>query len=132
MEREQVEEVWRKTSAAGSPRSRLFRAMADSHPGGGYRLYRIMRSARDLRSSPRHVQLSQADSPTLDLSEGLAEARRAGVAYVIISSLGARPDRARELRRFFDELFREGSLAKEFVPGWWEAGPTLRVFRLVY
>jgi len=131
MTRQEIEELWEKTSRAGSPRARLYRAMADTHPGGGWRIYRIGRSARDLRSSPRHVRLSQADAPTLDVSAGLAPALAAGVSYVVVSSFGASPERSPELSAFFADLGRRGTLLREFDPAPGRVmGPTLKVYRV--
>ena len=130
-EKSQLEELAVQTRRAGSPRSRLYRAMADSHPGGGWRVYRILRSAADLRSNPRQVVQSQADAAMLDVSRGLGPAREAGVRYVITSSFGADPSRAAELAPFFRELHDQGTLIQEFFPRPGKiAGPGLRVFLL--
>lgn len=129
--REQVAELRAQTANAGSPRSRLYAAMEERHPGGGYRVYRVQRSALDLRSNPRHVEQSQADQAMLDLREGIGVARRAGVKYVVTSSHGAQPGRAKELKVFFDELCAQGSLLREFVPEpGLTTGPLLRVYGL--
>jgi hypothetical protein len=131
MTRQEVEELWQKTKLAGSPRARLFRGMADTHPGGGWRIYRIERSARDLRSSPRHVQLSQADAPMLDVSAGLEPALAAGVSYVVVSSFGGSPEHSPELSAFFADLDRRGTLLQEFDPAPGRVmGPTLKVYRI--
>ncbi|MBI5882891.1 MAG: glycosyltransferase family 39 protein [Elusimicrobia bacterium] len=131
MAKEQAVELEAKTKAEGSPRWRLYAAMVRSHPGGGYRIYRIKRSPADLRSNPEHVRLSQTETATLDVSSGLAQARSSRVSYVVISSHGATPERSPELRAFFDELGRQGKLIQEFspVPGRL-AGPELRIFKL--
>ncbi len=131
MTRDQIEELRRKTEETGSPRARLYRAMAETHPGGGYRVYRIQRSAKDLWSGAEHVAKSQADSPTLDLRPGLDPARAVRVDYVVTSSFGATPARSPELASFFEELNREGELLREFLPEPDRAvGPALRVYRM--
>ena len=130
MSREQAEDLYRRTVEAGHPRSRFFRIMADSHPGGGYRLLRIKRDAADLGTYASHVAWSQQAQDLLDLSEGLEAARLAGVDYLILSSYGVRPERARNLARFFDEIGRlqpEASFLPE--PGR-VAGPEIRIYRL--
>jgi hypothetical protein len=131
MTREQCAELAARAAANGSPRARLYRAMAAKHPGGGYRIYRIQRAARDLFSAPRQVALSQADGDFLDVRPGLDVARAARVDYVITSSYGADPRRARELATFFTELAAQADLVKEFPtePGV-TFGPWLRVYRL--
>jgi hypothetical protein len=131
MEKEQCEELAARAAADGSPRARLFRAMAAHHPGGGWRIERIRRSAADLWSGPRHVALTQADGDFLDVRPGLDVARAARVDYAITSSFGADPRRARELATFFSELAAGADLIQEFrpVPGE-SVGPWLRVFRL--
>jgi len=130
MIREQIAGLWRKTREAGSPRARLYLGMAATHPRGGWRVYRIARSAADLHSSPRHVKLSQADAPTLDVSAGLAAALAVGVEYVVISDFGATPEREPQLAAFFAGLQRL-ALLREFRPEPGRImGPTLNIYRL--
>lgn len=132
MTREQVEELARRTEASGSPRTKLYRGMARSHPGGGYRIYRVLRSARDLGTyHPGQVELSQADSPMVDLRPGLKAARAVKAGWIVVSSFGAWPGRAPELDGFFRELSERARLEAEFVPVPGElAGPHLRLYRL--
>lgn len=131
MTREQCAELAARAAKNGSPRARLFRAMAAKHPGGGYRVYRVQRAARDLWSAPRQVALSQADGDFLDVRPGLDVARAARVDYVITSSYGADPRRSRELASFFSELVSQADFLREFPsePGV-AVGPWLRVYRL--
>lgn len=131
MTREQCEELAARAEARGSPRARLFRAMAQRHPGGGWRVLRVQRAARDLWSAPRHVALSQADGDFLDVRPGLDVVRAARVDYVVTSSYGADPRRSRELATFFDELAAQAELVREFPsrPGV-SVGPWLRAYRL--
>jgi len=131
MSKEQCAELAERAEERGSPRARLFRAMAAKHPGGGWRVERIQRSPGDLQSSPRHVALSQADGDFLDVRPGLDVARAARVDYAATSSYGADPGRARELATFFAELAAQAELAAEFKPVPGEVvGPWLRVYRL--
>jgi hypothetical protein len=131
MTREQCADLAERVARNGSPRARLYRAMAAKHPGGGYRIYRIQRSARDLWSAPRQVALSQADGDFLDVRPGLDPVRAVRVDYVFTSSYGADPRRTREFATFFDELAAQADLVKEFPsePGR-TVGPWLRVYRL--
>jgi len=120
-----------RTAAAGSPRAKLWKAMADRHPGGGWRIYRIQRSAGDLFSSPRHVAAAQADGDFLDVRPGLDPVRAVRAKWVVTSSFGADPRRARELATFFAELAAGADLVREFPfePGA-TMGPWLRVWKL--
>lgn len=131
MTREQCAELAERAARSGSPRARLFRAMAAKHPGGGYRVFRIQRSARDLWTAPRLVAQSQGDGDFLDVRPGLDPVRAVRVDYVITSSVGADPRRTREYATFFDELAAQADLVREFPsePGK-NAGPWLRVYRL--
>jgi hypothetical protein len=129
--REQCEELAARTAAAGSPRARLWRAMAERHPGGGRRVYRLARSASDLFSAPRHVAASQADADIIDVRPGLDPVRAKRVAWVVTSSHGADPRRSRELASFFSELAAGAELVREFSPAPGSVvGPWLRVWRL--
>jgi hypothetical protein len=131
MNAEQSAELAAKAETAGSPRARLFRGMTATHPGGGYRLLRIQRSAKDLWTSPELVERSQADNPTLDVRAGLDPARAMRVEYVVTSGVGATPQRSPELHSFFTELQRQGQLLSEFIPRPGETtGPVIRVWRL--
>ena len=129
--KEQCLELAARTAAAGSPRSKLWRAMAERHPGGGWRVYRVQRSAGDLFSAPRHVAASQADSDFLDVRPGLDPVRAVRAHWVVTSSFGADPRRARELATFFSELAAGADLVREFPsePGA-TVGPWLRVWKL--
>lgn len=120
-----------RTAAAGSPRSRLWTAMAERHPGGGWRVYRVQRTAADLFSAPKHVESSQADGDFLDVRPGLDPVRAVRANWVVTSSLGADPRRARELATFFSELASGADLVREFAPEPGKtAGPWLRVWKL--
>lgn len=129
--KEQCADLAVRTAAAGSPRSKLWRAMAERHPGGGWRVYRIQRSAGDLFSSPRHVAASQADADFLDVRPGLDPVRAVRASWVVTSSFGADPRRARELATFFSELEAGADLVREFPfePGRTK-GPWLRVWKV--
>lgn len=131
MTKEQCEGLAARAARNGSPRARLYRAMAAKHPGGGYRIYRIQRSARDLGTAPRQVALSQADGDFLDVRAGLDPVRAVRVDYVVTSSIGADPVRTREFATFFDELAAQAEFVREFPsePGR-TAGPWLRVYHL--
>ncbi|MDD5629833.1 MAG: glycosyltransferase family 39 protein [Elusimicrobia bacterium] len=132
MTREELEELARRCEASGSPRARLFAGMARTHPGGGYRIYRILRSARDLGTfHPKQVELSQADAPMVDLRPGLSAARAVKAGWVVTSSFGAGPGRSAELTAFFAELSAQSRLEASFDPVPGElAGPSLRIYRL--
>lgn len=120
-----------RAEKSGSPRARLYRAMAAKHPGGGWHIYRIQRTARDLWSSPRHVAVSQADGEFLDVRPGLDLVRAARVEWVVTTSYGADPRRSRELATFFSELAEQAELVREFPSGpGVAAGPWLRAYRL--
>jgi hypothetical protein len=131
MSREQCAELAERTARAGSTRARLFRAMAEHHPGGGWRVLRVQRTARDLFTLPGQAAKSQADADFLDVRPGLDPARAARVGWVVTSSYGADPRKARELATFFTELSEQAELVREFpsAPGA-VAGPWLRVFKL--
>lgn len=128
---DQCADLAARTAAAGSPRAKLWRAMAERHPGGGWRVYRIKRSAGDLFSSPKHVEASQADGDFLDVRPGLDPVRAVRAGWVVTSSFGADPRRARELASFFSELASGADLVREFPsePGA-TMGPWLRVWKL--
>lgn len=129
--KEQCLDLAARTAAAGSPRSRLWSAMAERHPGGGWRIYRVQRSAGDLFSSPKHVASSQADADFLDVRPGLDPVRAVRASWVVTSSIGADPRRARELSTFFSELASGADLVREFAPEPGKTtGPWLRVWKL--
>ena len=129
--KEQCEDLAARTAAAGSPRAKLWKAMADRHPGGGWKIYRVKRQAVELFSAPRHVAASQADGDFLDVRPGLDPVRAVRAKYVVTSSIGADPRRTREYASFFSELAAGSDLVAEFP---FEAGkvrgPWLRVWKL--
>ncbi len=131
MAKEEVQELEARTRAQGSPRARLYRGMAQRHPGGGYRLYCLRRFAHELYSGPRQVELSQADYWTIDTRFGLGAVRAMKVDYVVTSSWGAQYTQAPELTGFFSELYQQTRLVKDFIPAPGQsAGPVLRIFKL--
>lgn len=131
MTKDEVEDLEAKTSASGSPRTRLYRGMAQTHPGGGYHLYRIKRQAAEMYSLPGQVERSQADYPMIDVRPGLDMARAMRIDYVVTSDWGASYVRAPELRTFFEELYAQARLIKDFIPApGVSEGPVLRVFKL--
>lgn len=128
---EQCAALAARLTAAGSPRARLWRAMAERHPGAGWHVYRIKRAAGDLFSSPKHVEASQADGDYLDVRAGLDPVRAVRARWVVTSSFGADPVRSPELASFFTELAAGAELVKQFQyePGV-TMGPWLRVWKL--
>jgi hypothetical protein len=127
----QVHDLAERNERAGSPRTRLYKAMEARHPGGGWRVLRVQRTARDLFTLPGHAAKSQAEGDFLDVRPGLDPARAARVGWVVTSSYGADPRKARELATFFSELAEGSDLVKEFpvTPGV-TAGPWLRIHKL--
>ena len=129
MSLEQAEEQAKLLRQAGLPRWRFYEAMARSHPGGGWRVYRIQLSPKDLGSAPRHTRRSQFETPTADVREGLSAARALGIDYVIVSSFGA--ERFPELAGFIAQLRAEARLLRTFTPSPGRlAGPTISVYSL--
>lgn len=128
MSREQVAELLERTRAEAHPRARYYELMLRSHPGGGRRVLRILRSGADLRSGTWHAGWSARGRAVLDVSEGLAAARAAGVEVVALSSSGADPARSPELARFFAALEKEGRPLAVFEPAAGERrGPVIRI-----
>ena len=131
MTRGQAEELRRQNEALGSPRARYYELLRDSHPGIGWRVYRLKRSARDLWSNPRHVERSQSEGAYVDVGAGLAALRPLAIQYVVTSSYGARPETSPELAPFFAELSRGSRPLARFAPdGRTVVGPILEIRRL--
>ena len=128
MTKEQLNDLAAKTRATGSPRARFYEAMARSHPGGGYKIFRMTRDPAGLSAGPKHVEQSQADYPVLDISSGLAAAIKAGVAYVVTTDFGAS---AAEAPQFFAELEKQATLKATYAPQEGKAdGPILKIYNL--
>ncbi len=131
MEKEEVAELYEKTKASGSLRGRLYQAMLRNHPGGGYRVWLLPRSAADLVSNPSLVARSQADSPVLEAPPSLSLLRKKKIRYVIFSSFGATPEKSPELGSLFADVPSAGKRIARFepVPGRL-AGPILDIYDL--
>ena len=131
MTREQAEELRAQNEARGSLRARYFELMRDSHPGGGWRVYHLKRSAGDLNSNPASVEKSQSEGAFVDAGAGLSALRERGISTVVTSSYGASPQASPELARFFEELTRDGRPLARFEPdGRTAVGPTLQIYRI--
>ncbi len=129
MERAQVAELLAKTRALGHPRERYYELMLGSHPGGGYRIRRILREASDLHSGSWHSDWSAKGKDSLDVRSGLSAARAEGVRVVVLTSAGAEAARSPALAPFLEETEREGRLLARFSPEpGLRAGPLMRIF----
>ncbi len=113
------------------PRARLYRIMADTHPGGGYAIHRIAQDPDILQSGAEHVKFSSAGHSVLDVREGVAAARRAGIEYFVYTSYGSNAEGFRRLSKFLTEVDREGVLLEHVSP---EAGvrrgPEIKIYRI--
>ncbi|MBI4424042.1 MAG: glycosyltransferase family 39 protein [Elusimicrobia bacterium] len=132
MLREQAEDLQRRTAELGSPRATYYRMMADSHPGGGYRLYRVKRTARDLVTNPSLLEKVQREGPFIDVSAGLEALRARGIRYVVTTSQGYVLDPSLSgLERFVSELEARGRVLARFEPEEGRStGPSLRVYEV--
>jgi hypothetical protein len=111
-----VERLLAKTRASGHPRRRVYELMAESHPGGGYGVYRLRRSAADLHTLAGAAEFSSQGQAFLDVAEGLNAAREEGISVVVLTSFGADAARSPELARFLSQTRREGKLLALFAP----------------
>ena len=130
MAKSQALRLYERAEANHHPRGRYFRLLLDSHPGGGYELFRISRTDMELISMIRHRQWSQQGYEDLEVEKGLSEVKQAKIDYVIWSSAGATPMNAPRLMKYFDELKREGILIKEFTPTRVSYAPTIRIYKI--
>ncbi|MFH1724583.1 MAG: glycosyltransferase family 39 protein [Elusimicrobiota bacterium] len=131
LSRAHVERLLERTRREGHPRQRYYALMAAAHPGGGYDVYRVLQRASVLQAGPRHVAWSARGRAVLDVYEGLAPARSAGIGVVVYTSYGADAEGFRALGRFLRETEAEGELLKEFRPEPGAVrGPVIRVFRI--
>jgi len=104
MAKEQAEALLERTRAAGHPKSKYYELMSQSHPGGGYKIYRIERSAADLESRPEHVRWSNSARDMVDVRSGLDALSRLGIDAVVLSSHGLDPVRRPEYAAFVGQL----------------------------
>lgn len=127
--KEHVETLLKKLGT--HPRARLYGIMAKTHPGGGFRVYRIAQDADVLQSGPQHVKFSSAGRAVVDVREGVAPARRAGVEYFVYTSYGTNAEGFRRLSKFLSEIERESDLIKEFSPEPdIRRGPVVKIYRI--
>ena len=131
MSRETVADLLARTKEVGHPRARFYQYMLNAHPGGGWRVYRVVRDYLDLHSYPEHVKFSQAAQPILDVRAGLAAARKAGVEIVVLTSFGAQEGRSPELSKFLQETRGEGKELARFEPEDGRVtGPSIQIYSL--
>lgn len=127
---DQIKRLYDKTLEAGHPRSRYYKLLLDSHPGGGYEIYQILRGYLELDTQPGHVEWSRKGYELLDVRKGLNQAREK-VRYVVTTSHGATPEGSPELQKFFRELREQAVLIREFLPEKGKkTGPAIRIYRL--
>jgi len=128
MSAEQAKSLLERTTAAGHPKKRYYELMANSHPGGGYKIYRIERSAADLESRPEHVRWSNSARDMVDIKPGLSALEAAGIEAVVLSSHGINPERRPEYAAFLEQLKSRWRLAAKFSPGEKSRGPELEIY----
>ena len=128
---EQVRSLLAETEASGHPRARLYRIMADSHPGGGFKVLRVAQDADVLQSGPRHVAFSAAGRAVVDVSGGLTAARAAGADYFVYTSYGSSKEGFLRMAAFLSEVEREGVLLERFSPEpGARRGPEIKIFKI--
>ncbi|HBL17911.1 MAG: hypothetical protein A2X36_17380 [Elusimicrobia bacterium GWA2_69_24] len=128
---DQVRRLIEQTREAGHPRRRYYELMAESHPGGGFEVFRILQDPAVLSAGPRHVAWSAAGRSVLDVSGGLQAVRGAGIALVVFTSYGSNEEGFRALRPFLDGLETQASLLREFAPEpGATVGPVIRIYRI--
>lgn len=128
MSRDFALRLYEEMKVSGHPRQRYYQLMVSGHPGGGYEVYQVQRDASELLAGPRHVRWSAAGRPVMDVREGLAFARKAGVEVVILTSYGLARN---ESEPYVRQVRSEGRLLAEFLP---EAGkirgPHIEIYRI--
>lgn len=127
----QVEALLAQTRAENHPRQKYYELMLRSHPGGGFEVYRVLRGGADLRSGEWHARWSASGKAVLDVREGLAPVRSAGVEVVVLTSDGVEATKAPEYRRFLEEARAQGRPLAEFRPEpGLRRGPRIEILRV--
>ena len=127
--RENLERLLAKARSHGHPKARLFELMLESHPGGGYDIYRMSRDALSIDTGPEHRRLSEEARETIPVSGGLAALREKGVSVVVLSTYGigrVTPD----YKSFLEEVIGAGRVLAEFEPAGGLKGPRIRVISI--
>ena len=131
LSRATVERLLEQTRATGHPRAKYYQYLLEGHSGGGWGVYRVLRDYKDLHSHPAHAAFSALGQPMLDVRAGLSVARAAGVDYVVLTAMGADPQRSPQLAGFLEQVRREGSLIASFQPDPGRiAGPKIEIYRI--
>ncbi|MFA5160842.1 MAG: glycosyltransferase family 39 protein [Elusimicrobiales bacterium] len=112
----QAEQLYRKTAAAGNGRAGYYRYLAQANIGNGYRIYRMDRSASGLATMPAQLEQARQAQDLVDISGGLAAAKRDNIAYAAVSSEGVNPAREPYAAAFLAELGGGCPAAAEFAP----------------
>ncbi len=116
----QAKTLYETTKAAGHPRWRYYELMAQSHPGGGFEVWRMRRDPVEITTGFWHRRWSESGRAVLDVTEGLAALKPAGIEVVVLVS-GPAGLAAPGIARLVHETVREGRLLARFAP---EAGRT--------
>jgi len=131
MSRAQTVDLLGRTRAEGHPRKRYYELMLLSHPGGGYEVFRILRSPADLRSGAWHADWSARGRAVLDVRGGLAAVRAAGVQVVALSGGGVEATGAPEYKPFLEQTRAAGKLLARFSPEpGVRRGPAIEIYRI--
>ena len=129
--REFLERLLAAASKISHPKARLYELMLESHPGGGYGLYRMSREALSIDTGPEHRRFSEAARLSIPVSGGVNALRAAGVKVVVLSTAGLgriTPD----FKAFMEQVYAQGKPLAEFRPEEGRLkGPLIRVFMLI-
>jgi len=130
IDKNQLQKLHERMANLNHPRQHYYKFLIDSHPGGGYTIFLIKRSAHELVTQKRLTEWSQKGYAFLKTDNGLDDLRAAQIDYVIWSSAGARRENSPRLLKYFDDLENKTQLIKEFTPKINSYSPTVRIYKI--
>ena len=133
--REQLERLYEKAAQSHHYKKEYLRLQFQAHPGSGhgFEIYELDVDPRLAGTILHWAKEAQRVRERISVERGWEELVKKKIRYVITNSwdeLNARRNLQTHLIRFYEELPQRTVLLKEFVPGRWNIGPTVRVYRL--
>lgn len=130
MSLEQARSLLAATKAAGHPRWRYYELMVQSHPGGGYEVWRMRRDPVEITTGFWHRRWSESGRATLDVSAGLEALKAPGVEVVVFAN-ESMDHPSPGIARLVAETVRSGRLLAQFKPEPGRVkGPDIFVYRV--
>jgi hypothetical protein len=136
MTKNQLQGLYAKAVELNNYKKEYLRLKLDNHPGEeyGYEIYQVKRSVSEVGAPAGLVEKAQEVQSLVDVRNGVAGLKKAGIRYVIVNSFdesGAYVFKNMMLTTFYDDVKGKCEVVKEFLPeSKFQESPAIRICKL--